>query len=77
MDISLFIGLVVAAGSVMGGCIAYQFRLIITTKAEQAKQGEDLGELRGRQTGIAHLSAQVLQTVHDAVSANGSPPPSL
>jgi len=58
----------------MGGAIAFLFKIVIELSREQSQTREEVGEFRGRHEGIKHLSAQVLQTVHDATTTAASQP---
>jgi hypothetical protein len=67
MDIGHLITIVLAAGSGLTAAIGIMYRTIITMNKDQANIREELGQMKGRQEGIEHLSREVLQTVHNAV----------
>ena len=62
------IGLLTSAIAALAAAITWMFRLVLKLQTDQAKQGEKLGEYRGRQEGITKLSAEVLDVVHKATS---------
>ena len=70
---------ILAAVGALAGVVVYLYRKsevvaerhakqIKETTDKQAAQGEEIGELRGRQDGIERLSAEVLQIVHTAAT---------
>jgi len=68
MDVGHLITLVLAAGGALTAAIGVMYRTIMELNKEQAKIREELGEMRGKNDGIKHLSEDVLQTVHNALN---------
>jgi len=67
MDVGHLITIVLAAGTALTGAIGVMYRTIISMNKDQANIREELGQMKGKQEGIEHLSKEVLQTVHNAM----------
>lgn len=67
MDVGHLITIVLAAGAALTGAIGVMYRTIISMNKDQANIREELGQMKGKQDGIEHLSKEVLQTVHNAI----------
>ena len=67
MDVGHLITIVLAAGGALAGAIGVMYKTIMDMNKDQADIREELGQLKGKQDGIENLSAEVLQTVHDAL----------
>lgn len=67
MDVGHLITIVLAAGTALTGAIGVMYRTIITMNKDQANIREELGQMKGKQDGVEHLSKEVLQTVHNAI----------
>ena len=59
---------VVAAGTALTGAVTYLFKQVMDLSKKQTAQALEIGQLKGRQKGIQELSAEVLRTVHNALS---------
>ena len=70
MDVGHLITIVLAAGTALTGAIGVMYRTIISMNKDQANIREELGQMKGKQDGIEHLSREVLQTVHNAMKKN-------
>ena len=68
MDVGNLVTIVLAAGGALAGAIGVMYKTIMDMNKDQADIREELGQLKGKQDGIEHLSSEVLQTVHDALS---------
>lgn len=68
MDIGHLITVVLAAGGALTGAIGVMYRTIIQLNKDQADIREQLGEMKGKQSGIESLSTEVLQAVHNALN---------
>jgi hypothetical protein len=64
--------IIVGAATALTGAIVFLFKLFITeNKANQESMLDlsvQIGEMKGREAGITHLSAEVLETVHNALT---------
>ena len=67
MDVGHLITIVLAAGTALTGAIGVMYRTIISMNKDQANIREELGQMKGKQDGIEHLSKEVLQAVHNAI----------
>lgn len=67
MDVGHLITIVLAAGTALTGAIGVMYRTIISMNKDQANFREELGQMKGKQEVIEHLSKEVLQTVHNAM----------
>ena len=67
MDVGHLITIVLAAGGALAGAIGVMYKTIMDMNKDQSDIREELGQLKGKQDGIENLSAEVLQTVHDAL----------
>jgi len=67
MDVGNLVTIVLAAGGALAGAIGVMYKTIMNMNKDQADIREELGQLKGKQDGIENLSAEVLQTVHDAL----------
>jgi len=61
--------LLVAVGTSLAAAVTYLFKLVMDLSRSQARQAKEIGELRGQQDGIRHLSQEVLETVRKAVQS--------
>jgi len=59
---------ITAAGAALSTAIGILWKTVIDVTKEQKETNRQLGKLEGRHEGIEHLSKQVLDTVHRAVS---------
>ena len=71
MDVGHLVTLVLAAGGALSAAIGVMYRTIMQLNEEQSKIREELGELRGKNKGIQHLSEEVMQVVHNALNKRG------
>jgi len=67
MDVGHLITVVLAAGGALTGAIGIMYKTIMQLNKDQSDIREELGQLKGKQSGIENLSSEVLQTVHDAL----------
>jgi len=68
MDVGHLVTLVLAAGGALSAAIGVMYRTIMQLNEEQSRIREELGELRGKNKGIQHLSEEVMQVVHNALN---------
>jgi len=61
--------MLVAVGTSLAAAVTYLFKLVMDLSRSQARQAKEIGELRGQQDGIRHLSQEVLETVRKAVQS--------
>jgi len=74
MDVGHLVTIVLAAGGALTGAIGIMYKTIMQLNKDQADIREQLGEMRGKHEGIERLSAEVLQTVHNAMSKKSKDP---
>lgn len=68
MDVGHLVTIVLAAGGALTGAIGIMYKTIMQLNKDQSDIREQLGEMKGKQDGIEALSAEVLQTVHNALN---------
>lgn len=68
MDLGHLVTIVLAAGGALTGAIGIMYKTIMQLNKDQSDIREQLGEMKGKQDGIEQLSAEVLQTVHNALN---------
>lgn len=73
MESAQVVTLLMAAGGGMATAIALLFKTVMETNKKHTDLSVEVGELRGKNEGIQNLSAEVLETVHRAVSKNNKP----
>ena len=69
-DSSTLMTLIIAAGTGLAGAVSVLFKIVMKQSDEQQALSKEVGKLQGKQDGIRQLSADVLQTVHEACSEN-------
>ena len=67
-DTGLLQTIVVAVGTSLAAAVSYLFKQVMSLSRSQTEQAREIGELKGRQEGIKHLSQEVLETVHNAIN---------
>jgi hypothetical protein len=68
MDVGHLVTIVLAAGGALTGAIGIMYKTIMQLNKDQSDIREQLGEMKGKQSGIEQLSTEVLQTVHNALN---------
>jgi hypothetical protein len=68
MDVGHLVTIVLAAGGALTGAIGIMYKTIMQLNKDQSDIREQLGEMKGKQSGIESLSTEVLQTVHNALN---------
>lgn len=58
------VALVSGIGTVLAGAIAYLFKRLMDQGEKQSALSRELGEMKGYNTGVEKLSAEVLEVVH-------------
>ena len=68
MDVGHLVTIVLAAGGALTGAIGIMYKTIMQLNKDQSDIREQLGEMKGKQSGIESLPTEVLQTVHNALN---------